>query len=323
MSKFTTLASAAHLTAIETIGTRLDSEFTAEEALLHGGLGGWNVRLWPHMATDPATGRQIAVPDSNDVVRDTEDGGVAVLSKRTVSDGFTVIQNEAHIEFLNTLAEESGAKFELAGAVDGGRRVFVSMKLQGGLLIGGQDQIENSLVAINSHDGSMSFTLAVMPVRYACSNLLNTRWGKLGNLIRIRHTSGATKGMVAKAREALDISFDYLEEFQVEAERMINTTMTQAQFEEIIDREFGAPEDAADATKTRCENKIDEIMSLYAEADTQEGYRGTAWAGFNALTEWADHYAPTRGEDRDRARATNAIFQPKFKERARELMLGV
>jgi phage/plasmid-like protein (TIGR03299 family) len=314
-------ASSAHLSPIDLLGTRVEGTFTAEQAMELGKLGGWNVRKTPAFTKDPVTGLSIPMKGRNALVRtNPETGKPEFLGD--VGDKYAIVQNEEHAEFLNQIVEESGANFEIAGSADGGKKVFLSMKLPGHINVGGVDQVQNSLLAINSHDGSMSFTLAVLPVRYACSNILNVMFGGLSNIIRIRHTSGAQTNMAVKARESLDIAFNFLDAFQAEADRMIQTTMTQAKFEAIIEREFGAPDDASSATITRSENKIAEMTRLFAEAQTQDGIRDTAWAGFNALTEWNDHYAPTRGDERELARASKAILEPEFKDQAYRLMMS-
>lgn len=314
--------SAAHLTPINLLGTRVDETFTAEDAMEKGLLGGWNVRKGPAFTTDPETGLTLPMDGRNSVIRtNPANGKPEVLGD--VGGSYHIVQNEEHAALLNALVDESGANFEMAGSIDDGRKVFLSMKLPGHINIGGVDPIENSLLAINSHDGSMAFTLAVLPVRYACANVLNVNFSGLSNMIRVRHTSGAQTNLVAKAREALDITFKYLDGFQEQAERLINTTLTQSQFEEIIEREFGPGEDAAPAAITRSERKVAEMTELFAEAQTQEGVRDTAWAGFNALTEWNDHFSPTRGDDRENARAQKAILNPNFKNRALDLMLSV
>lgn len=316
--------SSAHLSAIDLLGTRLDGTFTAEEAMEHGRLGGWDVRKWPSLAVDPETGKTYPRDGMFDVVRtNPETKKPQVMGKYPVSGSYSIVQNEDHAAFLNTLVDESGANFELAGSVKDGNIVFLSMKMPGHINVGGVDPVDLSLLAINSHDGSMSFTLAVMPVRYACSNVLNSVHQGNSGLVRIRHTSGAQKNMVAQAREALDLSFKYLDAFQEEADRLINTTLTMSRFEEIITREFGVNDEASKAAITRSEKKIDEMVELFAEAQTQEGIRDTAWAGYNALTEWADHYSPTRGDDREAARAQKAILDPSFKSNALRMMLAV
>jgi phage/plasmid-like protein (TIGR03299 family) len=310
----------AHTDAWHQLGTTLDHSFTAEEAMREGLLGGWNVRTLP-LQTVTETGEVLPVAGRSSVVRNNPvvDGQIDVLG--TVGDRYTIIQNEEHAGLLNALVDESGAHFETAGALEGGRKVFITMKLPGHINVGGVDPIENYIAAINSHDGSMAFTLMVTPVRIVCANTLNVAFSQKSHVFRIRHTSGAEKTLRTQARQALDMSFNYLDAFQEEAERLINTTMTQAQFEAIIDKEFGAPDDASKQTITRADAKLEELSLLFAEAGTQEGIRNTAWAGFNALTEWSDHFQPTRGEDKDLVRARNAVLYPVAKNRALELML--
>lgn len=312
--------SAAHLSPIDLLGTRLEDTFTAEDAMRDGKLGGWNLRHAPVFTTDPTTGLTVPMPDRRAVLRDNPERQGKVDYLGDVGGSHHIIQNEAHAGLLNALVDESGANIEMAGSLEGGRKVFISMKLPGHINVGGVDPVGNSLLAINSHDGTMAFTLAVLPVRYACSNVINTMFGQRNNLIRVRHTSGAQTNLVAKAREALDITFKYLDNFQEEANRLIDTVMTQAQFESIIEREFGPEEDASPAAITRADKKVEQMTELFAEAQTQDGIRNTAWAGFNALVEWNDHFAPTRGEDRDTARAAKAILDPSFKNRALQLM---
>lgn len=54
---------------------------------------------------------------------------------------YTPLQNEAHCGFLNTLADQSGAVFDTAGSLRGGRQVFVTMRLPESLQIGGSDEV--------------------------------------------------------------------------------------------------------------------------------------------------------------------------------------
>lgn len=313
----------ARVDAWHQLGTVLPSAFTANDALEHGLLGGWNVRKTPIQAM-LADGSHIDVPGRAAVIRDNPvtAGKIDVLGD--VGESYHVIQNEELAGLLDTLVDESGAHFETAGSIDGGRRVFITMKLPGHIKIGGVDRIDNYLAAMTSHDGSLATTLMVTPVRIVCQNTMNAAYGNHKTAFRIRHTSGAQRAIVSEAREALEFSFDYLDEFQAEADKMINSTMTLNTFEQIITKEFGAPEDAPQPTVTRSENKLDEMLELFADANTHEGVRDTVWAGYNALVEWQDHFSPVRGGDMadEEARARNTINSNRFKERARKLMLA-
>ena len=309
--------------AWHSLGVTLPDAFTAEQAMEHGLLGGWNVRKFPAFATDPETGLSIPMPGRIAVVRNNPvvPGQIDFLCD--VGDGYHIIQNEEHAGLLNALVDESGAHFETAGALDGGRRVFVTMKLPGHLKVGGVGPVDQYIAAIHSHHVSLNFAMMVTPVRIVCQNTLTLAFGPSSNVFRVRHTSGAQKQMIAQAREALEFTFNYLDGFQAEAEALINTTLTQSTFEQMIEREFGAKEDASPATITRSERKVEKMAELFADANTQEGIRNTAWAGLNALTEWYDHFSPTRGEDRDTSRSVKALMDPSFKNQARQLMLSL
>lgn len=316
----------ARLDAWHHMGTVLPDTFTAEDAMKHGLLGGWKLRKVAINA-QVSEKKQLIIPSQYAVVRDNP-----VIKDQSdimgvVGEKYTIVQNEELAGLLNLLVDESGAHFETAGAIDGGRKVFITMKLPGNIRIGGSDRVDNYIAVMTSHDGSTSTVFMVTPVRVVCENTLNLAFNGASNLFRVRHTIGAHKILIQQAREALDFTFDYLEGFQEQAEKLINTTLTQNQFEEIIAREFGAPEDSPVSTITRTENKLDQMAHLFADAQTQDGIRGTAWAGLNALTEWYDHFSPVRGAGintgtEDALRSRKALLDPDFKNQALRMMLA-
>lgn len=303
------------------LGTTLPDSFTAEEAMEHGYLGGWNVRKRPTW-TEGSDGSPLVIPERHAVVRDNPftPGQEDVLG--IVGDPYKIVQNEEHADFLNALVDESGAHFDSAGSLNGGRVVFITMKLPGHVHIGGVDPVENYLAAFNSHDGSMAFTTMVTPVRVVCANTMNMAFKNNSHLFRVRHTSGIGQHLVGQARQILDLSFRFIDGFQEQAEQLINTSLTQARFEDIVRDLVGPPKDAAPRTVTRSENKMEEIVELFADGMTHANLRNTAYAGLNAFTEWADHYAPVRGDDRENARAQKSLLTPGFKDKALTRMLA-
>jgi len=308
------------------LGTVLPDSFTANEAMEHGLLGGWNVRKVPVMA-EIAEGLTIPVPEKFAVVRNNPVVAGQVDPLGVVGPAYHVVQNEELAGLLDNLVDESGAKFETAGAIDGGRKVFITMKLPGSIKIGGVDPVENYIAAMTGHDGRTATTLLVTPVRIVCQNTMNLAFNNHSHIFRVRHTVGAQKILLQQAREAMEFTYDYLDGFQAEAERLINTELTLGRFEEIVTKAFGAPEGAPAATVTRNENKIDEIVGLFADSFTHEGVRETAWAGLNALTEWNDHFAPIRGTEGSSEveadlRARRALLDSDFKNAARKMILA-
>lgn len=74
---------------------------------------------------------------------------------------------------------------------------------------------------------------------------------------------------VAQIRDALGLSFRYIEAFEAEAEKLIQQTMTDAAFASIVEQLYGAP-DPYERTR--------QLESLWGDAATQANIRGTARA---------------------------------------------
>lgn len=308
----------ARVPAWHQLGNVLEHSMTAEEALSEANLSGWNIRKAPIFALDENTGEMVQIEDRFGVIRD----GGAPLG--VVGNTYKIMQNEQLTGLLDALVDESGAHYETAGALDKGRKVFVSMKMPQSIKVGGVDQIENYLTAMTSHDGSTSTVVMVTPVRVVCQNTMALALANSKTQFRVRHTSSAERVILNEARKALDMTFGYMSEFQDMAEKLINTTMTQSTFEQIIDKEFGVAEDAPSGTQTRWNNKLDTMVELFAESNTHKDVRNTAWAGLNALTEWFDHFSPVRGVETSEQdiRAERVITDTKFKEKALNVISG-
>ena len=307
----------ANVPAWHQLGTVLPGAFTAQEAMTYGHLGGWNVRKSPLIVAE--TGEP--APDAYATIRDNPltPGQVDVLG--VVGSQYHPVQNEEMSDILNAIVDESGAIFDTAGSLREGKQVFLTMKMPGHLLVGGVDAHEMHIAAVTSHDGNGSLTLLVTPVRIVCANTLSAALGSAKNVIRMRHTPGIRRNLIDDARHALDLTFDYLDGFQEEADHMINATLTETRFEEIMSAEFASVSGVPHAV-ARAQNKVDDLVSLFADAQTHGAVRGTVWAGYNALVEWADHYQEARGPVENRARSAVLGSGVAFKDRARKLMLA-
>lgn len=305
----------ARVDAWHQLGTTLPDAFDAESALHYGHLKDWNLRK------SELTSEGIAIPEQYAVLRDNPVTG-RVDSLGVVGERYHILQNEELVGLLDTLVDESGAHFETAGAIDGGRKVFVTMKMPGHIKVGGVDRIDNYIAAVTSHDGSTATSIMVTPIRIVCQNTLNMAFSNASNVYRVRHLKGAQAKLVEQARKSLEFTFDYLDGFQDEAYRMINTELTDAAFYDIVKGAFGSTEDMPQITATRRDNQVTDMMHLFTTAGTQADVRNTVWGGLNALTEWADHFSPVRagGGGADAiTRARKAVLDPAFKNQAREL----
>lgn len=290
---------------------------TAAEALEQGGLSGWNLRKVPTFAPD-GQGGQVPIDGQYAVLRDNPDAPGTADALGVVGGKYHVIQNEELEGLLDALVEQSGATFDTAGAIDGGRRVFITLKLPGHITVNKVDVVETYLSVVTSHDGSSSTSIMVAPVRVGSGTVLNLALPEASNAYRVRHTTGAPAVLKEQARDALDFAFDYLDAFTQEATRLIKAPMTQTAFEKALTKGMGAGPTASLATQTRAQSKVEQISRLAITAYSGKGIKGTAWAALNTLAEWYDHHSPVRpdGGSETHARSRNAILRPEPKNSA-------
>jgi phage/plasmid-like protein (TIGR03299 family) len=291
------------------LGTTVQGRaFTADEAMTLGHLGGWQVRKIPLTATEPTRDGVTTIPvPGYATVRDNPFTGLPE-ALGVVGDLYTPMQNEDHATFLNTLADESGAIFDTAGSLNGGRQVFITMRLPDTMKVGGTDLVDVNIAALNSHDGSSPFRILVTPIRVVCANTQAAAIRDHLSSFAVRHTRNA-KATLQQARDAIGLTFAYHAAFEAEAERLIQTTMTDATFDHLISTVFGQPDsDATARTQTAERKRRDRLHHLFGDADTQAGIRGTAWAGYQAVAEYIDHFAPVQARrNADVARATRLL----------------
>lgn len=296
------------------IGTVTDVAMTAKEAAELAELNDWQVHK--EIVT---TASGLIIPDKYATVRNHPSKGPSVLG--VVGDRYQVVQNETAFEVLDYIVDESGAHYETAGSLADGKRVFMSMKMPEGIMVAGEDAHDVYLLATNSHDGSSSFTVAVTPVRVVCQNTLTMALQRARQRYSIRHTESAD-GRIHEARQALALTFTYLDEFNDELTAMLDQSMTDEAFEKFTKALIPESTSEHEGWKRRVTDAREAIEMLFRESETNEFGRGTKYAAYNAATEYADWYLPVKGNDPD-LRAERALVLPRvqnFKDEALALL---
>ena len=122
-----------------------------------------------------------------------------------VGKGYETVQNRDAFAFFDALVKGEGIRYETAGALGKGERIFITAKLPSYIKVGREDLIEKYLFLTTSHDGSGSITVAFTPVRIVCNNTLNAALKNMSNSIKIRHTNNA-KIRLEQAHKVMGIS---------------------------------------------------------------------------------------------------------------------
>jgi len=302
------------------LGTVTDKALNAEDALKTAQLDSI-VKVSEESIYTRVDGKEIELPKKFLTYRDHPKKGLSALG--VVGTRYTPIQNLEAFEFLNHIADETGAAFETAGSLGNGARVFMTMKFPESMaLAGGQDVIDNYIMAVNSHDGSSAFIVAVTPIRAVCTNTVRLALAQAKSKISLKHTAGATQ-KVQQARETLGVVFAYQAAFEAEVEAMLSVKVTDAQYKKFVEAVIPEPKkkDPSDRQLNSVEKKRGELMALW-NAPTQQNVAGTAWAAYNAVAEWADWVKPIRGaEGKEDLRSERMLFGGAEKLKARAQLL--
>lgn len=270
-------------------------------------LSNWNIQL-----------EDVAIPDgyrsdkSSFFVTRTNpfDSGTDVLA--IVGSKYKIVQNEQLFEFGDNLLD-GGASWESAGSIKGGRVVFGSLVIPREFILdeqGANDKTTTYLLVHTSHDGSVSVQASVTPVRVVCQNTLNLALGNVKQSFKLRHTQ-SIDGKIQVAREALGLTFQYMDLFEQEAKALFETAVTEKQFIDIVKNIYPKPsKDATKAQLTKWDNKMVLLSDLYNNSPTNANIKGTAWGVLNTLTERLDYFKQERKNNLENRLASASGFDP-------------
>lgn len=211
---------------------------------------------------------------------------------------YHVIQNGTAFDWTETLLN-AGAKYESAGALGNGSRIWVLARVQEADYSIGDDKHQSYLLFETSHDGSRAATAKLTDVRVVCQNTLNAALSGNGSNLRIRHTKSAQERFDAAVR-MIGNTVVTAKQLGEKLELLANKLVTKETYEAVLSELFPTPaEDKSKASKTRHENILLEIAQNLKSNDKGAfpEQAGTAYALFNSITNYVDHARANRSSD--------------------------
>src|SRR6056300_1712422 len=226
------------------LGTVFNEEVSTSKMLELAKLNDWDVRLEEVPMPDGfASDRKYNYVTRTNPFDRTQNDVLGIVGER-----YRILQNEELFDFGDALLD-GGGRWETAGSIKGGRQVFGSLALERETVLdptGVSDKVNTYLLVNTSHDGSIAIQASITPVRVVCANTLNLalgnrgRGGSVKQSFKIRHTATAS-GKVQQAREALGLAHKYMDEFDKMAQAMIETEVTKAQFDKVVEALYPKP----------------------------------------------------------------------------------
>ena len=277
------------------MGEGVQGVATAAVAIEKSGLG-WTVEKRP-VYSRKVYGNEVVfepIPDRYEVARTTDDKTLGVVGK-----DYKPIQNYEAFEFFDNLVDSGEAKYDTAGSLGGGKRIWLTAQVGDDIQVAGQDSHRLYLALLSSHDGSKSLTALTTMVRIVCANTeqMALKSAKTSWTMTHRQTLA---GKVNEARDALQLSFKYREAFDLEMQKMLGVKVTVDDFRRMMT-------DVLPPQKRQLEKNLTVLTGIYENSPTinDAGIGGTGMGAYNAVTEWLTWGREVRSQE---ARMVNSLW---------------
>lgn len=266
-----------------------------KDAVEHAGLN-WKVVKRPTFFLNVLTGLTGYQEKRNDFVESghwvtvREDTGVPLGN---VSKRYEILQNKDAFEPFEPMLD-MGFTLETAGAVQGGKKIWVLAKAPNEYTVG-DDRINRYVFMFTSHDGSTGNCFRDTMIRIVCYNTLDYALSKKGTFgYQLKHTESIKqkisdlKKNIAESEGNFRKAIDGMNRFQ---DMKMNEFLVNEYFETVIpflkNRDKESIPELGIFVKNKAKPVYDRLMELYQNGRGNKGE--TLWDAYNAVTEYYTH----------------------------------
>lgn len=236
-----------------------------------------------------------------------------------VSNRYKPVQPREVLGFFRDLVAENGFKIHTAGTLMGGKRMWALAETGKFGEVCKGDGIGGFLLLSTSCDKTLATTARFTTVRVVCNNTLTAAVNRDVNQVSFSHIQQfdhvAVKAQLGNAVESFGSFMEmakHLQKAKLSAEEAKDfVSFLVATSVQLADEEY-------DVTTNRAYKKILALFNEEAKGIELVGH--TKWGMVNAVTEYYDHFNPTRSDD---ARLNSAWFGAgeRAKNQALDLLL--
>ena len=262
------------------LGVRVEEAPSSQEALRLSGLD-WQVIQQPIATVDGTP-----IPGYRANLRDTDHQVLGV-----VTDRYRVVQNAEAFAFTDGLLGE-GVRYETAGSLQNGRKIWLLAKLPDKYIIEG-DQIDPYLVFSNSHDGSGSIKVAMTPIRVVCQNTLNLALSSAKRVWSTIHV-GDLAGKMTEAHNTLLLAEKYMGQLGLEFSRLSKVKLSDQKVLQYIDQLLPLDDQPTQIHRKNVIRIREDMKQRYFDAPDLQHVGKNAYRFLNAVSDFATHAKPLR-----------------------------
>jgi len=262
------------------LGTCVEEALSSGDALKESGLD-WTVFQRPLM-----TDNYVPIHGYKANIRNTDNRILGV-----VSDRYKIVQNHEAFAFIDALLGE-GVRFETAGSLHNGRKVWMLAKLPNSYTLGGEE-IEPYLVFSNSHDGNSSIRVAMTPIRVVCQNTLNLALSNAKRMWATVHV-GNMQDKLEAAKNTLLLADKYMGKLGEEFNRLSGIALSDARVTGYIEMLLPMDEEPTELHRRNIERIREDLTTRYHDAPDLEHVGRNAYRFICAVSDFATHAEPLR-----------------------------
>lgn len=255
---------------------------TSKDALQLAGLD-WTVEQKPVYMENG-----IVIPNYKANVRNTDGSCLGI-----VTDRYKIVQNTEAFEFTDAIVGETEngvVRYETAGSLCGGRKIWLLAKMPTKKIL--DDDVDPYMFFSNSHDGSGAIKIGMTPIRICCANTLAMALNSAKRSWSTKHV-GDMQSKLEEAKLCLQMADKYMQNLDIEADRLANATLYKEQIDEILDELFPITDNDTDRKKQNVQSAKDSFYVAYFMPDILK-FGESAWRAVNAMSDMVTHSTPKR-----------------------------
>lgn len=242
-----------------------------------------------------------------------------------VGEGYEPVTNAEMWDIAEALqGEADDVMFETAGSLQGGKKVWVLVRLKDPITVAGDPNGATIpyFSLQNSHNGSGAFRGQATMTRIVCANtaqIADQDAKARGTQFAFHHTKNVAD-RIEEARQALLGWRHSVAEWQQLSEHMLTLQMDGNAIQDFLDRWI--PQPPPGAASERVIQNVEAARDQWRKAyysQTCEGITGTALGVFAASTEYAEHYR--RANNRESAFKRSYLDPSKPVQTAQALVM--
>jgi len=220
---------------------------------------------------------------------------------------YQIVQNKDAFSFFDSIVgNDKSIKYETAGALGNGERIFITAKLPDYIRVGRDDLIEQYIFLTTSHDGYGSITAAFTPVRIVCHNTLNAALKSQQNSVKIRHTASASDRL-KQAHQLMGITNRFAQEMEQLYNHWSKIRINDQEVHKLINIAMAPGKETLISLR---DEKLDQLSSHYmnivqdvfeyaqcAPSQQEPTTKGTLFGAYNAVTGYFQNVRNFKNEE--------------------------